>query len=226
MSFFFRLHPVLYWIAAVAVIGLGVFSYFDTLQDNERRAAALADGAPAPVRLSEFDPAAHGNAAGEVTIIAAIEADAMYTLTEEKNGRETDRNWTAPLRTAIASGDRSVIRAAIFERGDDISNDQLAEWIIANSGYGPIVQLNGVLRTLTSKDREQVENAFAEQNLTLAEDAIFIDPFLLPREQELASRDPMTFPIVAGVVSVLLFLYGFFRRWMRRRAARRALVNA
>lgn len=222
MTFFFRLHPAVYWAAGLAIAALGAFVYFDILEENAANAIALGLEPPQAVVLQEFDPAEHANAAKEVVLIAELEPGARFSLTKERSGVVTDRNWTAPLRDAVKEGSGGSpdanIRAAIYESDGDVPEDRLQAWVIGNGPNGPLLRLHGVLTRPSSSQREQIAIAFAERGLTLAEDAIFIDPFLKPREIELAQKDPTGASVFIAGAGGLVFLYGFLRSWLRRRS--------
>ena len=215
---YFRMHPAIYWVAGVVCFGGAYVFYQDTLSENEANAAALAGPTPAEVALESFDRAKDANAAGEVVITGVLDVSAIYTLKQTKNGREKGKQWIAPLRP-LESADDPSIHAVVFEG----TGEDPIEKILTDQGqagvteFGPMVRVHGVLTKPSSSLREQVADAFGDEKLTVADDVIYIDPFMASREQELKQQDPMGAPIVAGGLGGVLILYGFLRMAFRRR---------
>ena len=86
MFFWFRLHPIIYWLAGVAIIGFAIFMHSDSLQRNEARSAALKGDPPTAKPIEAFNQDRDSNTAKEAVIIAVLEASAIYTLTDDFEG--------------------------------------------------------------------------------------------------------------------------------------------
>lgn len=214
---FFKMHPLIYWIGGLLIIALAGFVYIKETDANAAKNAALAEDPPTLVAVETFDPALNSNDAKEAVVRGEIGLDAAYLLTMEKDGKVKETQWVAPLRAAEGGGDRKTITHGVLETSGGLTAEQIAAWSEANGADGPVVTIRGVWLKPGYTDRKEISKAFEESGLTLAEGAIFFDPYLQPREAELQEKDALG---IAGVIAGgggVVFLYGFIRNFFRRR---------
>lgn len=217
MMFLFKLPPPVYWFGGALLVAFGGYAYVDTLNDNAARAEALLQSPPPSVSLAEFDPKRHANAAKEVVLTAVLDTNAAYQITRDKSILDREI-WVAPLRLAN-SAESKTVSAAVYETQGELTAELVHSWTIRQTVQGPLVEIHGILRTVGGSRRESMEDAFRKSGLILSKDAVIIDPFLSPRDQELMPRDAEAFAAVFGVGGLAAFLYGLLRRAVRRRRA-------
>lgn len=209
-----RLHPLVYWITGLLLLGLAVYIFMKESGENAARSEALEGSRPEAVAIEAFDPAIHSNEAREAVVLGEVGLDAAYQLTRPNGAPGA---WVAPLRPAEGGGERTTISRGVLETDGAAIVDRLSEWAETDGADGPVVRLHGVWVRPAGRMREVIGEAFAEKGLTLAEDALFIDPFLTPREVALAQRTDSGWPGAIAVIGILVFLYGFIPRFFRRR---------
>lgn len=213
----FRLHPLIYWIGGLLIIAFAGFMYVHESEANAAKAEALAGEPPSAVMVDKFDPTLNSNGAKEAVVIGEIGLDAAYILTTEKDGEVTKTQWVAPLRPVAQIDDRKTITHGVFETSGSMPREKLISWSETDGVDGPVARIHGVWVKPGYGDRKEIVEAFGEKGLTLAEDAVFFDPFMDDRETELAAKDPIEAASILGGGGALVFLYGFIRSFLRRR---------
>lgn len=186
LRLFFRLPWQVFLLLSGFVIWVGFTQYQSEVSVQAERAEALAGRPPSVVPLRDFDPEVDVHLAGEVNIVGQIDPQYNYRLTEERRGTDDVRR----LFVLFDSTDRlgyPQARAAIMI--DDEQMPAFMEWVDEVSKTfgpaGPVISVNGLHETrpaLAGMARE----AMSEEGLTLAENFVFVTPFLEGRAAGLA----------------------------------------
>ena len=198
-------------------MAFAVFFYFQDQKDEAAKSVALSQDPPTAVDVASFNNATNVGPADEVVVQGQIDHTARYTLVRKKKRRETT-NWIIPLYASDATERPDAVKFMLLGEADEVPLQKILETATSLEGDRPTVEINGVI-TKPGKFRSMVSEAMQEQGMSLASDAVFIEPFLEGREAGLAANEngPTT-SLVIGGLGVLLFLYGFLRRNARRKA--------
>lgn len=215
-------HPLIYYILGLGVAALAVSVIWRGGQEASERADALAGAPPALTQLSAFDAAADVGAANEVLIEAQINLGALAVIRFKRGAEEVTRT-IAPLFAENAAEAPDRVTALLYETDGALDEAALAPIL---RGDGPAsaletaarVEINGALTPLARRSRRVIEEALGAKGLTLAEDAILINPFLEGREAALGARAELdSLALYAAFSGFLIFGYGLFRSWWTRR---------
>ncbi len=212
----FRWNPWVYLIGGALVVVLAVALALHSESENAGRREAAAGAPPPPVAVGAFDAERDANAADEVALVGTLRLDLAETWEEELAVVSVPvRRWAAPLEPA-GGFDDGVIRVVVVEpRRRDADLDA---WIARDGLGSAATPVRGyIVRAGFRESRAHLAERFAARGLTLADDAVLIDPFLRSRAEELAPRDTLVMAGSIGLFGLAVFGYGLLRRWLRRR---------
>lgn len=205
---FFRLGPLALCLIAAAILGLGYYMQLGENDFNARKAAALAAGPPAAFDIAGFDRDRDVGSMDEVVVRAQPVLANAYRLTYTDNG-STDYAYMVPLVAANAKYDNIVMGVAFFSSKefsfDDISQDMFSNGVSGFGNFGPIAEFNGEMRSL-GRWQDLTDEAFADQGLTMASNAVVMWPYLDGREAAFAPADTTIFGFmskIAGAIGLL-----------------------
>jgi hypothetical protein len=191
----FRFPHWVYFVLAPLVAAFAVFMYFDMTGDDAARVKALKHHAPAAVAIESYDPVKHVADADEVTILAQLDLASMSEVVRTKRGSERGRTTLGMLYSTTAEAPEGKALGMMVIDGA-VNDDKLVGLAVAEGKFGPIMKLNGTTGADWGKGSET--DLAAEHSAGLAENAVYITPFLNGRETDLAPR--------GGAGEILAFL--------------------
>ncbi|MDJ0826748.1 MAG: hypothetical protein QNJ16_14705 [Rhodobacter sp.] len=202
-----------YLILAVGALFLGEELRKQAEAYEAEKKIARAQGAPAPVDLTEFQPDEHVGAADEVHVTGWVDVDYNYHLVKRRKGLDTERYALMLFGAGDADGSREVRAAIVLTETDrDTFVDGLPPKIVDYTETGPILKLNGQMKTSVTLD-DMFYDALREQGLKRADNFIFIEPYLEGREAALASDPNAAHKVLqtSRSIAALLAMLGFLR---------------
>lgn len=215
----FALHPAIYWIGGVAVIGLAVSVYQADQEAEAAKALALAQSQPEAARLEGFDPNLHLGHDGELTLTAQIDLAQLHEVVAP-HGLPPERRWVAPLYDTNAKAPDPAVDAMMLAPSKGFSADRLDALSEKTGPLGPVVTLNGRLVD-PAPFEEAVVDAIALDGQVASPDVIYIEPFLHGRDAAFApSPRGRAQALAIALGGALMLAYGVVWRWIRRRFVR------
>ncbi|MCI4664911.1 MAG: hypothetical protein MRY74_09335 [Neomegalonema sp.] len=216
---FFRWNPWFYWIGGLVVIGASAASVINIIDENNARRTALASAPPKAIAIDAFEAAKHIRPAGEVALIAPLATRKQIQFESEIAFKVKHDVWAAPLTLASDPNTASVV---VIVAGKDLKEAPFRAWRQRRRLGSDAAPIRGAVdKYPADKLLSALDAAMAASGVALAKDPILIKPFLRGRDQELAPSSVLLNAGAPALFGFAVFLYGFARRWMKRRAARR-----
>lgn len=199
-------------VLGAVIAALGLVMLAGSLQTRWAYSAVAEGPPPAVTPLPTDAPVAPGRF-GEVALQAQLDRPRAYLAAG-------GAVWLAPLYPPDAERPADPVRAMVFERDGAVPEAAFAHWVLAVGRAGTLVELRGAKVDPHSALRRQAAAALRAEGLNLAEDAVFIDPFLRSRREELApTRLALPFSLSVMALGAGLALFGYWRRRADRKRA-------
>lgn len=205
---FLRLGPLGLGAIAVAILGLGFYLQIGENTRSAAKAEAFAAGPPPAVDIIKFDRDRDMTDRNEVVVRAQPLIEYAYRLTYTRDNRD-EYGFMVPLVATNASTDRVVAGVAFYTSDDftfdDLSSDLFFKDMSGFGEFGPILEFNGWVHSL-GQWQDMTDEAFVEQGLTMARDAVIVWPFVEGREAAFAPSDTTIFGLlskIAGAIGLL-----------------------
>ncbi|MEL6977616.1 MAG: hypothetical protein AAGM38_02920 [Pseudomonadota bacterium] len=198
-------------LSALALMSVGFLVLGAALADRAAK-IALADGPPPPFSSLAEALAAPPSPTGEIALRAQLDLPRAYII------RDGIRDaFVAPLYAETDQRPGDEVAAVLFEPSGAAPDAAFANWARAAGPAGTIVEFRGAPARAGPRTRRRIAEALESEGLTLAPDAVFIEPFLESRRRELApSAAPLVFGGLVIAAGALLGLYGALARPRRR----------
>ena len=212
----FRLPHWVYLGLAPLIAVLGTFLYFDISGDDAARAQALKQQAPAAVLIENFDPAKNVSEADEVTIVAQLDLASMSEVVRKKRSSERGRTTFGLLYSTTAEAPNGKAPGMVVIEGS-VTDEELAKLMVGAGKFGPILKFNGTIGADSGKGSET--DMATEKTQGLADNAVYITPFMKGRAVDLAPRGN-----AGGTLGFLLMVAGALAAfgWLRLSQKRKA----
>ncbi|MEM7547011.1 MAG: hypothetical protein AAF367_15890 [Pseudomonadota bacterium] len=219
LRLFFGLPWWMFVVLGALSLPLALYLYLEMNRQAADYEAALVQGPPDLVTISEFDRDTHAGLLGEVVIRAQLDLGMRYELIRKKKGSVRDRAFMIPLYAVDAKDTSQPPIGLLWETDDAIDPEVLIKTLVGEGPLGPIMDLHGSLAHMGSLS-SNAEDAFKEQSRAWSSAAskIVIDPFQKDRavEMERPGGSVELFLVLCGIGAVLIAI-GLFKKGSYRR---------
>ncbi len=206
--------PKWYYIIACICVVIGIVGATFSHWYDGKRAAAIAQPAPAPIAIEELDPEAYDYTFNEVVLLAQADPAVMIDDVGTKDeSRERKRHKLIPLYSTSATDTRGPA-LGVMEIAESITDEQLAEIYTGPSELGVAVRTNGYLRTSPSGFTKRSLDGVIDMDPNF----VLVHQFMVSRQEDLGPGGNSTLVLMIFLSFAALFVFlGLLRgRFMKR----------
>ena len=213
----FRIHFLIYLVAAVILAGLGSWTYIRAVDvvDAGDPALALTQGV-APIDIRDLDMGMIGPV-GEVAIMAQI--NDSYIMELGPVGEAGEVLYAYPLFSVYENRNADQVNAAIITNSRARYEQTLQEQTIGTAAMGPLYNLSAY-KFHERRIAAAVIGALSEQGLSSGRDFIMLRPRAetdIPATYLNPTRSELIVPLILFLGAGLALILGLHNRSLQRR---------
>ena len=176
-----------YFVLAAAVAGLGYYSQDSVDARIADLEAIIAQDAPAPVFLNEYDRPEGKYVEG--TLVVQLVLDDVVRLVDRTNGVKASEDLMIPLAdpTATNAPTEYVGLMILTENDADMFDAWSLDHVLAEGPLGPIMQITGEV-SHSNGEASHASDALENYGKRTVSNEIYLEPYFKPRGEVLAAK--------------------------------------